>query len=140
MSYIIRNKKEILNIGFGGYNRTIKSIKIKDNNPDVHVNYGTQLLMMENFDQGFEEYEWRKKSKSFSDYIDYRSLNLKSKVWNGEDIFNKKFFTCPLNNIFIEITIIAEFGFPSTTTYNICLLYTSPSPRDQRGSGLAAWA
>ena len=22
---------------------------------------------------------------------------------------------------------------------NICLLYTSPSPRDQRGSGLAGW-
>ena len=24
-------------------------------------------------------------------------------------------------------------------TLNTCLLYTSPSPRDQRGSGVAAW-
>ena len=36
--------------------------------------------------KGFDEYEWRKKSTSFLDYIDYRSLNLKSKTWSGENI------------------------------------------------------
>ena len=29
---------------------------------------------------------------------------------------------------------------PDYAFLSICLLYTSPSPRDQRGSGLAAWA
>ena len=78
----------------GNFNEAIesykKSIEIKNNNPDVHVNYGTQLLMMENFEQGFEEYEWRKKSKSFLDYINYEKLNLKSKIWDGECLNNKK--------------------------------------------------
>ena len=78
----------------GNFNEAIKSykksIEIKNNNPDIHVNYGTQLLMMENFEQGFEEYEWRKKSKSFLDYINYKKLNLKSKVWDGECLNNKK--------------------------------------------------
>ena len=50
------------------------------------------LLTMNKLEEGLEEYEWRKKSKSFSDYIDYRSLNLKSKVWNGENLRNKKLF------------------------------------------------
>ncbi len=78
----------------GNFNEAIesykKSIEIKNNNPDVHVNYGTQLLMMENFEQGFEEYEWRKKSKSFLDYINYDKLNLKSKIWDGECLDDKK--------------------------------------------------
>ena len=44
--------------------------------------------------------------------------------------------------------IIGEAGFSGIEpmvlepydTYWLCLLYTSPSPRDQRGSRLAAWA
>ena len=67
-----------------------KSIKIKNDSPDVHVNYSTQLLMLKNFKEGFKEYEWRKKSKSFFDYINYDKLNLKSRVWDGEDLKNKK--------------------------------------------------
>ena len=67
-----------------------KSIKIKNDSPDVHVNYSTQLLMLKNFKEGFKEYEWRKKSKSFFDYINYDKLNLKSRVWDGEDLNNKK--------------------------------------------------
>ena len=78
----------------GNFNEAIetykKSIEIKNNNPDVHVNYGTQLLMIENFEKGFEEYEWRKKSKSFKDYINYKKLSLKSKIWGGESLDNKK--------------------------------------------------
>ena len=46
--------------------------------------------MMENFEKGFEEYEWRKKSKSFQDYINYEKLNLKSKIWGGECLDDKK--------------------------------------------------
>ena len=46
--------------------------------------------MLENFEEGFKEYEWRKKSKTFLDYINYQKLNLKSKVWQGENLENKK--------------------------------------------------
>jgi len=59
---------------------------------DAHVNYATMLLTTGRLKEGFEEYEWRKKSKSFSDYIDYRSLSLNSKVWKGEILKNKKLF------------------------------------------------
>mgnify|MGYP003303579121 CR=1 FL=1 len=31
-------------------------------------------------------------------------------------------------------------GIPTLILFKNCLLYTSPSPRDQRGSGLPAWA
>ena len=58
--------------------------------PDIHLNYATQLLKLENFEEGFEEYEWRKKSKSFLDYINYNKLNLKSKEWRGENLQDKK--------------------------------------------------
>lgn len=78
----------------GNFNEALKyykeSIKINNNNPDIHVNYATQLLMLENFKEGFKEYEWRKKSKSFLDYINYQKLNLTSKVWQGENLDNKK--------------------------------------------------
>ena len=57
---------------------------------DGHVNYGTQLLMLEQFQEGFREYEWRKKSKSFSDYVNYTKLNLKSKLWEGQNLNNKR--------------------------------------------------
>ena len=66
------------------------AIEKNPNYVDGHVNYSTQLLMLEKFQEGFEEYEWRKKSKSFSDYINYSKLNLKSKVWNGENLDSKR--------------------------------------------------
>ena len=69
-----------------------EAINVNNDYVDGHVNYSTMLMTLGKLEEGLEEYEWRKKSKSFSDYIDYRSLNLKSKVWNGEDIFNKKLF------------------------------------------------
>jgi hypothetical protein len=40
-------------------------------------------------------------------------------IINRRDILNIEFFTGPLKNILIQITVIAEFGFPSATTYNI---------------------
>ena len=69
-----------------------KAINKKNDYVDAHINYSTMLLTTNKLEEGLEEYEWRKKSKSFSDYIDYRSLNLKSKVWNGENLRNKKLF------------------------------------------------
>ena len=65
-------------------------IKINPNYIDGHINYSTLLLMMGKLEKGFEEYEWRKKSKSFLDYINYNKLNLKSKEWRGENLQDKK--------------------------------------------------
>jgi len=66
------------------------AIEKNQNYVDGHVNYGTQLLMLEQFQEGFKEYEWRKKSKSLSDYVNYTKLNLKSKLWEGENLNNKR--------------------------------------------------
>jgi len=66
-----------------------KAIEIKKDYVDAHINLSTILLTKCNFDEGLNEYEWRKKSKSFSDYIDYEALNLKSKIWDGEDLRHK---------------------------------------------------
>ena len=80
----------------GNFNEALKSYKEaikRDNNyVDAHVNYATMLLTTSRLEEGLQEYEWRKLSKSFSDYIDYRSLNLNSKIWQGENLKNKKLF------------------------------------------------
>ena len=95
------NSKAYNNIGIaykriGNFDEALKFYrKAIDKNKDyvdAHVNYSTMLLTTNKLKDGLEEYEWRKKSKSFFDYIDYQSLNLKSKVWNGEDLNNKKIF------------------------------------------------
>ena len=56
---------------------------------DGHVNYGTLLLLTNKLDQGFKEYEWRKKSKTFSDYLNYSELSIKSPVWSGQNLKKK---------------------------------------------------
>ena len=90
------NNMGIAHKRLGNFNEALEFYKEaieRDNNyVDAHVNYATMLLTTGRLKEGFEEYEWRKKSKSFSDYIDYRSLNLNSKVWKGEILKNKKLF------------------------------------------------
>ena len=56
---------------------------------DGHVNYGTLLLLTNNLELGFKEYEWRKKSKTFADYLNYSKLNIKSPVWLGQNLERK---------------------------------------------------
>ena len=95
-NFLAYNNMAISYKNIGNFNEALKFYKAainKNNNyVDGHVNYSTMLLTMNNMEEGLEEYEWRKKSKSFSDYIDYRSLKLTSKVWNGETLENKKLF------------------------------------------------
>ena len=95
-NFLAHNNLALAYKNTGNFNDSLKSYKNaiakNENYVDGHVNYSTQLLMLEKFKEGFEEYEWRKKSKSFSDYINYSKLNLKSKVWNGEALDNKKLF------------------------------------------------
>ena len=66
-----------------------KAIQQNPNFVETHLNYSTILLTMENFQDGFEEYEWRKKSKIFQDYLNYSNLKIKTPIWNGEDLKNK---------------------------------------------------
>ncbi len=93
---LIYNNLGIAHKRMGNFNKALefyaKAIKIDKNYVDAHVNYATMLLTNGKLEEGFKEYEWRKKSTSFLDYIDYRSLNLKSKIWSGENIKNKKLF------------------------------------------------
>ena len=95
-NFLAFNNLAIAYKNIGNFNEALKfykeAINKNNNYVDGHVNYSTMLLTTNRLDEGLDEYEWRKKSKSFSDYIDYRSLDLKSKIWNGEDLDNKKLF------------------------------------------------
>ena len=95
-NFLAHNNLALSYKNIGRFDDALKShrdaIEKNKNYVDGHVNYSTQLLMLEKFEEGFDEYEWRKKSKSFSDYVNYAKLNLTSKVWNGENLNNKKLF------------------------------------------------
>ena len=66
-----------------------KAIELNKNYVDCHVNYGTLLLLTNNLKLGFEEYEWRKKSKNFTDYLNYLKLQIKTPEWTGQTLENK---------------------------------------------------
>tara|TARA_A100001015_G_scaffold309282_1_gene408463 strand:- start:702 stop:2156 length:1455 start_codon:yes stop_codon:yes gene_type:complete len=66
-----------------------KAIKINKDYVDGHLNYSTLLLSLNKLDLGFKEYEYRKKSKIFSDYLNYSKLNIKSPIWKGESLEKK---------------------------------------------------
>ena len=66
-----------------------KAIDINKDFVDGHVNYGTLLLLTNKLDLGFKEYEWRKKSKIFSDYLDYSKLQIKTPIWTGQNLQKK---------------------------------------------------
>tara|TARA_S200000501_G_scaffold326203_1_gene324572 strand:- start:96 stop:1550 length:1455 start_codon:yes stop_codon:yes gene_type:complete len=77
----------------GNFNEALKFYKKAiDTNKDFidgHINYGTLLLLTNKLELGFKEYEWRKKSKTFSDYLNYSKLNIKSPVWLGQNLERK---------------------------------------------------
>ncbi len=86
------------NIGFsykqlGNYEKAEsffkKSIEKKSDFIEGHINYSTTLLSQKKFDQGFSEYEFRKKSKIFPDYINYRELKIETPIWEGQNISGK---------------------------------------------------
>ncbi len=66
-----------------------KAIDINKDFVDGHVNYGTLLLLTNKLDLGFKEYEWRKKSKIFSDYLYYSKLQIKTPIWTGQNLQKK---------------------------------------------------
>ena len=66
-----------------------KAIDINKDFVDGHVNYGTLLLLTNKLELGFKEYEWRKKSKIFSDYLDYSKLQIKTPIWTGQNLQKK---------------------------------------------------
>ena len=66
-----------------------KAISVNKDFIDGHVNYGTLLLLMNKLDLGFKEYEWRKKSRTFSDYLNYSKLQIKSPIWKNQNLEKK---------------------------------------------------
>ncbi len=66
-----------------------KAIDINRDFVDGHVNYGTLLLLTNKLELGFKEYEWRKKSKIFSDYLYYSKLQIKTPIWTGQNLQKK---------------------------------------------------
>ena len=78
----------------GNFEDALKFYKIaiqkNSNYVEAHINYGTLLLKLNRLQEGLDQFEWRKKSKLFSDFTNYSKLNLKSKIWDGENLNNKK--------------------------------------------------
>ena len=66
-----------------------KAIDINKDFVDGHINYSTLLLLTNKLELGFKEYEWRKKSKIFSDYLDYSKLQIKTPIWTGQNLQKK---------------------------------------------------
>ena len=66
-----------------------KAISVNKDFIDSHVNYGTLLLLMNKLDLGFKEYEWRKKSRTFSDYLNYSKLQIESPIWKNQNLEKK---------------------------------------------------
>ena len=66
-----------------------KAISVNKDFIDGHVNYGTLLLLMNKLDLGFKEYEWRKKSRTFSDYLNYSKLQIESPIWKNQNLEKK---------------------------------------------------
>ena len=62
---------------------------------------------------------WISKTLVADNYFNYANYRYKGQPWENFDEYWK----------FSPISLVG----------NICLLYTSPSPRDQRGSGMAGW-
>tara|TARA_B100001778_G_C18483223_1_gene581358 strand:- start:94 stop:996 length:903 start_codon:yes stop_codon:yes gene_type:complete len=44
---------------------------------------------MNKLDLGFKEYEWRKKSRTFSDYLNYSKLQIESPIWKNQNLEKK---------------------------------------------------
>ena len=66
-----------------------KAIDTNKDFVDGHINYSTLLLLTNKLELGFKEYEWRKKSKIFSDYLDYSKLQIKTPIWTGQNLQKK---------------------------------------------------
>ena len=90
---MIYNNLGIAHKRMGNFNKALefyaKAIKIDKNYVDAHVNYATMLLTNGKLEEGFKEYEWRKKSITFSDYLIYSELSIKSPVWSGQNLKKK---------------------------------------------------
>ncbi len=92
-NYLAYNNIGIAYKKLGNFDQAIKfyeeALNKNKNYADGHVNYSTMLLTLNKLELGFKEYEWRKKSKVFSDYLNYRDLKIKSPIWLGEKISGK---------------------------------------------------
>ena len=114
-NYMAYNNIAIAYKRIGDLDRALKfyreAIKINKDYVDAHVNYSTILLTKNKLDEGFEEYEWRKKSKSFVDFINYGSLKIQSQIWNGQNLNKKK------------LLIIAEQGIGDLIQFARYLYY-----------------
>ena len=72
------------------------------------------------------------------DHARFGLLYLNKGVWDNKRIISKEWIDKSLN----PSTTNPEYGFMwwLNTEWNNCLLYTSPSPRDQRGSRMPSSA
>ena len=82
--------------------------------------------------------ERSKKSKKLNTYI---TENFENAIIEAEEFDKKPNFECKLAGIPIAVKdLFCTKNLKTTAGSKICLLYTSPSPRDQRGSRMPSSA
>lgn len=67
-----------------------KAIELNPDFVDAHYNLGTQNLLINNFDVGFAEYEWRLKKNSNRQPV----IKTDKPMWDGGSLVNKTIFVC----------------------------------------------
>lgn len=67
-----------------------KAIELNPDFADAHYNLGTLSLLINNFDIGFAEYEWRLKKNSNRQPL----IKTNKPMWDGSSLANKTIFVC----------------------------------------------
>ena len=83
-----------------------KAISIKFNNPEAHQNLSLTLLNSCRYEEGFDEYEWRWRTKKFIS----QKRSFSKPLWDGKKSLNKK-----------RILLWSEQGIGDTINWSSCI-------------------
>ena len=83
-----------------------KAISIKFNNPEAHQNLSLTLLNAHRYREGFDEYEWRWRTKKFIS----QKRSFSKPLWDGKKSLNKK-----------RILLWSEQGIGDTINWSSCI-------------------
>jgi Flp pilus assembly protein TadD len=63
-----------------------EALRLRPNYPEAHYNLGAALLLAGRFEEGWKEYEWRWKSKTFTTTTVIPPRDFSAPLWRGEAI------------------------------------------------------
>ena len=77
------------------------ALRLEPDNPEVHANLSMLLLLNGRFEEGWAEFEWRKRVKAWKN----RPHNFRQPLWNGEALAGR------------TLLVSVEFGFGDTIQF-----------------------